>query len=60
MRASLLAAVLAAAGLTGCVEEATVTLPKSYNAVRNRSVQIDASKFVATDGSLVDAVSLSP
>ncbi len=58
--ACALASLLAVASLTACVEEATVTLPKNYNTVRNRSVAIDASKFLATDGSLVDASSLAP
>jgi hypothetical protein len=42
----------------GCVEESTVTLPANYNAVRNRSVRIDASKLVTKSGALVDVAVL--
>lgn len=40
--------------LAGCVEEATVTLPKDYNEFRNRSVRIDAGKLATKGGTPFD------
>lgn len=49
----LLASLSTVLALPGCIEDASVTLPKTANLTRNRSVVVDASMCVLGDGSLV-------
>lgn len=56
----LVAAFVLTGWATGCVEEKTVSLPEAYNVTRNRSVRVDASKFLKRDKELKDATTLTP
>jgi len=63
MRTSIAAATAVAALLalgTGCVEDQFVTLEKGSNAVRARSVLIDAAQCLRKDGKFSDCATANP